>query len=160
LAVGDYEKIEAERRAAWRAMQRAAWGSEEHAELTRHHDALAARRDEYLRDLLARLPFRWHVAHAYTGRETGSYSGGDHVVVDAPIRIGRLVRQPGDALSRPKSKFWGLYGVEEGRLPTAVADIRIAERIAAGPSTTTKTKKSTKQLDREIAEALGAKPRS
>lgn len=129
MAVGDYERIEAERRSAYKRMMRAAWGSAEHAALTLQHDALADRRATYLRDLLARLPFRWHVAHAYTPSETATYGGADHVVVDEPVRIGRLKRDPGDALSRPRRKFWGLSRVENDRLPTSVADIRVAERI-------------------------------
>lgn len=154
MAVGDYERFEAERRAAWKRQAIAAWGSEEHGELTRPHDALADRRAAYLRELLSRLPFRWHVAHAYTPSETATYGGADHVVVDDHVTIGRLKREPGDALSRPRRKLWGLHAVEEDRLPTSVADIRIAERIVEDlgrpPS-----KKTTKQLDREIAEALG-----
>lgn len=157
MAVGDYEKIEADRRAAWRQMQRAAWGSAEHAELTRQHDAVAARGEQYLRELLARLPFSWYVAHADTGRSTMTYEGGDdHIVVDEPIHIGRLRREPGDALSRPARKFWGLTR-KEGRLPTSRADIKIAERIVAGGTT---PKKSARQLDDEIAAVLGDKPRS
>jgi hypothetical protein len=156
MAVGDYEQLEGARRAAWRQMMRSAWGSPEHEELARSHDALAARRDAYLRDLLARLPFRWHVAHAYTARETATYGGADHVVVDEPVRVGRLSREPGDALSRPRRKFWGLHEVEAHRLPTSLADIRIAERIVA-TSRAARAPKTSAQLDREIAGALGGK---
>ena len=153
MPVGDYERIEAERRAAYRRMMRAPWGSAEHAELTRQYDALAERRAAYLRQLLAKLPFRWHVAHAYTAQETATYGGADHVVVDEPVRIGRLRREPGDALSRPAKKFWGLHAVAEtDRLPTSIADIRIAERVVTAPQSM--PKKSPKQLDAEIEEAL------
>jgi hypothetical protein len=154
VAVGDYEQIETERRAAYKRMRRSPWGSEEHEELTRRHDDLVERRATYLRELLARLPFRWHIAHAYTPRETATYGGADHVVVDEPVRVGRIKRDPGDALSRPRAKFWGLYRVvENDRLPTSIADIKIAERILAAPITE-KPKKTAKQLDREIAEAI------
>lgn len=145
MSVGDYEKIEADRRATYKRMMRSAWGSEEHKTLSREHDALADRRAAYLRQLLAKLPFRWHVAHAYTAQETATYGGADHIVVDDEVRIGRLVRHPGDALSRPARKFWGLSAVEADRLPTSVADIKIAERIVDA------------RLDREIAEALGTR---
>ncbi len=158
MAIGDYEQIEDERRAAWKQLMRAAWGSEEHEERTRRHEELAENRASYLRELLAQLPFRWHVAHAYTAQETATYGGADHIVVDGPVRIGRLVREPGDALSRPKRKFWGLHEVEEGRLPTSLADIKIAERIVSSPPTAEKkpkAKRSAAQLDREIAEAIG-----
>ena len=113
----------------------------------------------YLRELLAQLPFRWHVAHAYTAQETATYGGADHVVVDDRVHVGRLKREPGDALSRPAKKFWGLSAVEEGRLPSSLADIRIAERIVAALSTLStkgspRVNKSRKQLEQEIAEAL------
>jgi len=147
MSVGDYERIEGERRAAHRRMMRSAWGSQEHEELTRQHDEWVERRAAYLRQLLAKLPFRWHVAHAYTPRETATHGGADHIVVDDEVRIGRLVRHPGDALSRPARKFWGLSAVsavEADRLPNSVADIKIAERVVDA------------QIDREIAEALAA----
>jgi hypothetical protein len=154
VAVGDYERIEEERRAAYKRMMRAPWGSNEHTELTRQHDKLVERRAAYLRELLAQLPFRWHIAHAYTARETATYGGADHIVVDEPIRIGRLVRKPGDALSRPKQKFLALYAVEEDRLPTARTDIKIAERIVATSPAGARVKKPAKQLNREVAEVL------
>ena len=132
MALGDYEKIESICRAAWRQLRRAAWGSKEHEERTRQYKELSAGRETYLRDLLARLPFRWHIEHAYTPRETASYGGADHVVVDEPVRVGRLRREPGDALSRPRAKFWGLSRVEDDRLPTSLTDIRLVERIVAG----------------------------
>jgi hypothetical protein len=156
MSIGDYEEIESARRAAWKQLMRAAWGSREHEERTRHHEELTERRATYLRDLLARLPFRWHVAHAYAPRETATYGGADHVVVDEPVRVGRLRREPGDALSRPRAKFWGLDRVEDGRLPTALADIKIAERIVADHALG--QRKSFARLDREIAEVLGRQP--
>lgn len=155
MSVGDYEEIENSRRRACKRA-RSLYDPEERAANERACEELGLRREQYLRDLLARLPFRWHIAHAYTAQETGSYGGADHIVVDEPIRIGRLSREPGDALSRPKAKFWGLHEVfEKDRLPTSVADIRIAERIVSAPPPQTKrSKKSSKQLDAEIAAAL------
>jgi hypothetical protein len=156
MAVGDYEQIEKERRRAWKLM-RGLYDPEERATNERRYAELSERREQYLRELLARLPFAWHVAHAYTAQETATYGGADHIVVDEPVRIGRLVREPGDALSRPKRKFWGLHEVvEKDRLPTSLADIKIAERVVATPSANkpSKPKKTGKQLDREIAEAL------
>ena len=134
---------------------RSAWGTEEHTAAEQRHAELANQRDQYLRNVLARLPFRWHVEHAYTPRETATHGGGDHVVVDEKIQIGRLVRHPGDALSRSRAKFWGLHAVEEGRLPNSLADIKIAERITMTPPPHEKAaKKPAKQLAREIADAL------
>lgn len=129
MGVSDYEQIENDRRRAWKRM-RSLYDPEERAANEHRYAELSARRDQYLRELLARLPFSWHVEHAYTPRETAMYGGADHIVVDEEIRIGRLVRKPGDALSRPRAKFWGLSGVEDDRLPTSLADIKIAERVA------------------------------
>jgi hypothetical protein len=130
MGIGDYEQIERARRASWKRVRQCLWGSTEHKERTRHLEELTGRRAAYLRDLLARLPFRWHIEHAYTPNETAGYGGADHIIVDEPLRTGRLRRESGDALSRRRSKFWGLSSVEADRLPTALADIRIAERLA------------------------------
>jgi hypothetical protein len=154
VAVGDYEQLEKDRKRAWK-LARGLYDPVERAANERLYEELVIRREQYLRDLLARLPFRWHVAHAYTAQETATYGGADHIVVDEPIRIGRLVRETGDALSRPKKKFWGLHDVADDRLPTSLADIKIAERIVASPvGAKTTAKKTPAQLDREIAEAL------
>lgn len=115
MAVGDYAQIEKACRRAWRFDQALYAG-------------LKVNREQYLRDLLASLPFRWHVEYAY---ETAMYGGANHIVVDEPIHIGRLSRAPGDALSRPRIRFWGLSPVEDGRLPSSLADIKIAERLVA-----------------------------
>jgi len=156
MAVGDYERIEKDRRRAWK-LSRGLYDPEERAANARRYEELNALREQYLRVLLKQLPFSWHIAHAYTAQETATYGGADHIVVDEPIRIGRLSREHGDALSRPQRKFWGLHAVEEHRLSTSLADIKIAERIVASPPTVEK-KRSAKQLDREIAETLGREP--
>ena len=152
MTVGDYEQIENDRRRAWKRM-RSLYDPEERAANEHRYEELGVRREQYLRGLLTQLPFLWHVEHAYTPRETAMYGGANHVVVDEAIRIGRLVRKPGDALSRPRAKFWGLSRVEDGRLPTSLADIKIAERIVTSPPAE-KVPTSKKQLDREIAETL------
>jgi hypothetical protein len=158
VAVGDYEQLESRRRAAWKYARHTLYHrpKEEHEAAARDYDALDSQRETYLRDLLARLPFSWHVEHAYTPRETAMYGGADHVVVDEPVRLGRLRREPGDALSRPRAKFWGLSRVADARLPTSLADIKIAERIVAALSAE-KPPKTSAQIEREIAEALGDK---
>jgi hypothetical protein len=146
----DYEQIEAARRRAWKAA-RSFYDPAERALHARRYENLKAQREQYLRELLVLLPFRWHVEHAYTPRETATYGGADHIIVDEGVRIGRLVRHPGDALSRSRQKFWGLNAVEDGRLPSALADIKIAERIVSAGK---QPKKSVKQLKAEIAEVL------
>jgi hypothetical protein len=157
MAVGDYEQIEKGRRRAWR-LSRSLYDPVDREANARQYKELDEWRATYLRSLLERLPFRWHVEHAYTPRETATYGGADHIVVDEEVRVGRLVRQPGDALSRVRSRFWGLSRVEDERLPTSQADIQIAGRIVDKPSTAA-SKKLPAQLDREIADALGARRR-
>jgi len=163
VAVGDYERLENKRRAAWKYARYALHHRprEEHAAAEGAYEELDSRRATYLRDLLAQLPFRWHVEHAYTPRETAMYGGADHVVVDDPVRIGRLVREPGDALSRPRAKFWGLSRVGDDRLPTSLADIKVAERVVATPRVEEppKAKKTSAQIEREVAEVLRQTPR-
>lgn len=155
MSVGDYEQLEKDRKRAWK-LARGLYDPVEREANQRLYDELLVRRERYLRDLLARLPFRWHIAHAYTAQETGSYGGADHIVVDEPIHIGRLKREPGDALSRARKNFWGLHEVAENdRLPTSLADIKIAERIVEAPG----KKKTAKQLERDIAEALSKRAR-
>ena len=132
MAVGDYEKLRRARSVSWKRLRLSAWGSKEHEDRERDHEDLRKRSEAYLRNLLTRLPFRWHVEHAYTPNETARYGGADHIIVDDPIHIGRLRREPGDALSRRRARFWGLSSVEDDRLPTARADIKIAERLVAG----------------------------
>ena len=130
MAPGDYEQIEDARRIAWKRMLQSVRGPREHEERTRHLEELIARRTAYLQDLLTQLPFRWHIEHAYTPNETARYGGADHIIVDEPVNLGRLHREPGDALSRQRAKFWGLSAVDDDRLPTSQADIRVAEKLA------------------------------
>ena len=84
MAVGDYEQIENDRRRAWKRM-RSLYDPEERAANERRYAELSMRREQYLRDLLAQLPFSWHVEHAYTPRETAIYGGADHIVVARPV---------------------------------------------------------------------------
>lgn len=53
---------------------------------------------------------RWHVEGAYNPSDRGSNAGGEHIVLDEPLRAGRLVRSAGDPLCKPRGKFWGLTG--------------------------------------------------
>jgi hypothetical protein len=134
MPVGDYAQIEVALRQAWKATRWCTYDPVERAVHARRFGELKMQREQYLRGLLGLLPFRWHVEHAYTPRETATYGGADHIVVDEVIRIGRLLRHPGDALSRTRQKFWGLHVVDDGRLPSSSADIKVAERIVAAQS--------------------------
>jgi hypothetical protein len=49
-----------------------------------------------------------HVRYAFTRRQGASSNGGYHLVLDQPLNAGRLQRKAGDALCKPRSKFWGL----------------------------------------------------
>jgi len=131
IAPGAYESIDGELRVAWRVLCVVLDAAGE-AVARSAHEALRRERDAYLRSILARLPFSWHVAHAFSARETAGYGGSDYVVLRDPVRIGKSLRKPGDTLSRTGAGFRQLLEVEEGRLPTSVTDIRVAERLACG----------------------------
>lgn len=51
---------------------------------------------------------RWAVEGAYHPMDTGTLAGGGHVVVQDDLHVGRLHRAKGDALCKPRGKFWGL----------------------------------------------------
>jgi hypothetical protein len=130
---GRYRILEDERR----RRQRALYANRDEARDGQLRAGLRAAQDErdrYLRDLLSRLPFSWRVEHNFAIRETPNYGGADHVVVTEEVRIGRLSRRTGDALSAPRSRFRGLHPVEENRLPNSTPDIEVAERIVASAS--------------------------
>jgi hypothetical protein len=54
--------------------------------------------------------FPFHVTGAYNPSDRGSNAGGNHLIVDALLDVGRLHRQPGDPLCKPARNFWGLTG--------------------------------------------------
>lgn len=60
--------------------------------------------------------------------DRGNSAGSDHLVTDEMIVRGRLRRSPGDALCRPKSKFWALVA-EWSRKPTCQKCIEMAARL-------------------------------
>jgi hypothetical protein len=131
---GRYDQLTDEAGRAWRHL-RAAFGSTEEPSRQRVLDVVRGERDGYLRGVLETLPFSWHVEHAYATRETATYGGADHLVVDQDVKIGKATRRAGDTLARSRRAFNALYAAEGGRLPTSRADIRVAERIAAGEIT-------------------------
>lgn len=61
---------------------------------------------------------RWHVEGTYNPSDRGNSKTGNHMVLDEPLRAGRLVRSKGDPLCAPAKKFWGLTG------PVAVREDR------------------------------------
>lgn len=46
-------------------------------------------------------------AYAYSPRENTGSRGGYHLITTQHLHIGRFHRQPGDALCKSRSKFWG-----------------------------------------------------
>jgi hypothetical protein len=59
-----------------------------------------------------------HVRYAFNRSQGASSNGKYHLVLDQPLHAGRLNREKGDALCKPRSKFWGL---DRGS-PRAVVD--------------------------------------
>jgi len=57
---------------------------------------------------------RWHVEGTYNPSDRGNSKTGNHMVLDEPLRTGRLVRDKGDPLCKPATKFWGLTGARAG----------------------------------------------
>ena len=74
------------------------------------------------------------IAHAYTANMTGGYNGGcEHIVTRDAIKLGRsLYRDPGDALCKPRRKFWGLElsGAVGGALPLEKVTCKRCREIA------------------------------
>lgn len=129
--VGHYRDLEERRKIAFRRYQsHRIWDPRGSAAAEAEFDELEDEQREYLRSLLDQLPFAWHIAHAYTPRETGAHGGADHIVTEEPFKFGRIKREAGDTLSRKRQRFWGLSGpLKGGRLPTSLADIEMAEKI-------------------------------
>ena len=53
------------------------------------------------------MPVRVTYAYAYSPRENTGSRGRVHAIAEQAVAVGRLVRQPGDALCTRK-RFWGL----------------------------------------------------
>jgi hypothetical protein len=49
-----------------------------------------------------------HIRYAFNRRQGASSNGNYHLVLDQPLHAGRLNREKGDALCKPRTKFWGL----------------------------------------------------
>lgn len=64
----------------------------------------------------------WHVEGSYNPSDRGHSKSGNHMVLDVPLRAGRLLRDKGDPLCKPKGKFWGLTGPDRDRSEPRVID--------------------------------------
>lgn len=66
--------------------------------------------------------------HAWRPRPSAFVAGNDHLVTSVEIRLGRLYRKAGDALCKPRRKFWDL---SPGHAPKAncSACLAIAQRL-------------------------------
>lgn len=49
-----------------------------------------------------------HVGYAYSPRQGARSVSRNHAILDQPLNAGRFTRDEGDALCRPRRKFWGL----------------------------------------------------
>ncbi|QVJ00392.1 hypothetical protein KGD82_16665 [Nocardiopsis eucommiae] len=80
-----------------------------------------------------------HVGYAYQLRQSDRSISRDHAVLEQPLTVGRLVRKRGDALCRPRRKFWGLESVNDQRNITCPTCVARAERygVTIRPLTTT-----------------------
>lgn len=84
------------------------------------------------RRLRTALPYPTTLAYAYNPNEGASSRGGTHLIVMAPVRFGRIVRDTGDALCQPARKFWGLTEADDGNPADCKRCLEIAERITQG----------------------------
>ena len=70
-----------------------------------------------------------HVEHEYAGRTTTTYSGADHIVLDGPLRHGRLQRDVGNALCKERRRFRDLKPTDGDRQASCVTCLRQAQRL-------------------------------
>ena len=54
------------------------------------------------------------LAYAFSPRHGAVSTGADHLVLQHDLSVGRLHRKSGDALCKPREKFWGLELVLPG----------------------------------------------
>jgi len=82
-----------------------------------------------------------HVGYAYQLRQSDRSIARDHAVLDQALTAGRLTRDQGDALCRPRRKFWGLESVTGERTVTCPGCADRAERygVTIRPLTTTRS---------------------
>lgn len=71
-----------------------------------------------------------HVAYAYTLLQGAQSNGCYHAVLDQPLHTGRLDREPGDALCRPRRAFWGLEPVSHGAAVSCKRCLDVAARYS------------------------------
>lgn len=68
------------------------------------------------------------VAYAFSPRQGNFSNGAYHLVTPEAFRSGRLVRNAGDALCKPRKRFWGLERANAEA--SCAACLRIAARLA------------------------------
>lgn len=81
-------------------------------------------------ELAAQLPMPWQAIACDnpTQNHTGRTNGANHVVLSNEVRLGRLHREKGDALCKPRAKFNGnLFA--EADAPTCKQCLLAAEKI-------------------------------
>lgn len=73
-------------------------------------------------------PLTAHAGYAYQPRQGARSVSHSHAVLDQPLKAGRLVRDTGDALCRPRRDFWGLESVKDEHSVTCPRCVARAER--------------------------------
>jgi hypothetical protein len=71
----------------------------------------------------------WEPVGAHHPRDCGSSAGKTHVMLRVDFDRGRLHRKKGDALCRPRSKFWELSAGREGQAPNCARCIELGKRL-------------------------------
>lgn len=70
-----------------------------------------------------------HVRYAFNPRQGAMSNGAEHAVLDQPLHAGQLHRKAGDALCKPRGRFWGLEPCRAERV-TCTRCLALAERHA------------------------------
>lgn len=77
-----------------------------------------------------------HIGYAYSPRQGARSTSSNHAVLDQPLKTGRLTREPGDALCRPRRKFWGLEDALHEQSVTCPRCRDLADRYGVSLPTT------------------------
>lgn len=59
-----------------------------------------------------------YAGYAYSPRQGALTVARDHTVLSGWFRLGQLQRKAGDALCKPRKRFWGLEDTRDGREAT------------------------------------------
>ncbi|MFJ1827381.1 hypothetical protein [Streptomyces sp. NPDC088178] len=71
-----------------------------------------------------------HVQYAFNPYQGASSNGAYHLILDQPLHAARLHRNAGDALCKPRSKFWGLERGNDRQTATCSVCLERAARYS------------------------------